>query len=195
MSIPMSATTVPSRLASLFHRNGSDLTNNSGLSARLEEPEATTSERTTGNACGAASQTGSEPPVEPDQIQKACRRRYSRDEKLRLLRLADACHERGQLGALLRREGIYHSTLRDFQKQRENGRLEAGGERDKQTVRIEADQDKKRIAELEARNRQLQRKLEQAELIIDVQKKLSQLLGITLPQTGQTIEEDNPSYC
>jgi transposase-like protein len=195
MSIHMSATTVPSRLASLFHRNSTDPANNSGLSARLEEPEATTSERTISAATGGASQTGSEPPVEPDQILKARRRRYTKSEKLRILRLADACHERGQLGALLRREGIYHSTLRDFQKQRANGRLEAGYERDKQAARNEANQDKKRIAELEAQNRKLQHQLEQAELIIDVQKKLSQLLGITLPQTGQTSEVGNPSRC
>jgi len=195
MSIHMSAANVPSRLASLFQRNGTDHTNNPGLSARLEEPEATTSERTIGDARGGASQTGLEPPVEPDPIQKACRRRYTKVEKLRILRLADACKERGQLGALLRREGIYHSTLRDFEKQRENGRLEAGCERDKQTVRMEADQDKKRIAELEAQNRQLQHKLEQAEIIIDVQKKLSQLLGITLPQTEPRSQEGNPIRC
>jgi transposase len=195
MSINMSATTVPSRLASLFHRNGNDPANNSGLSARLEEPQATTSERTIGTAAGGASQTGSEPLVEPDQIVKARRQRYTKAEKLRILRLADACHERGQLGALLRREGIYHSTLRDFQKQRENGCLEAGYERDKQAARTEADQDKKRIAQLQAQNRMLQHKLEQAQLIIDVQKKLSQLLGICLPQTGQTIEEGNATRC
>ncbi len=170
MSINMSAKTVPSRLASLFQRNGTDPAHNPELSARLEEPEATTSERTIGAATGAASPTGAQPPVEANQIVKAQRRRYSKAEKLRLLRLADACHERGQLGALLRREGIYHSTLRDFQKQRANGCLEVGYERDKQSTRTEADQDKKRIAELEAHNRQLQHKLEQAQLIIDVQK-------------------------
>jgi transposase-like protein len=191
MSINMSATTVPSRLASLFHRNGNDPANNSGLSARLEEPEATTNERTIGAATGAAFQIGSKTPVDPDQITKARRRRYSKAEKLRILRLADACHERGQLGALLRREGIYHSTLRDFQKQRANGHLEAGYEHDKQLARTEADQHKKRIAELEAQNCQLQHKLEQAQLIIDVQKKLSQLLGISLPPTQPRGQEGN----
>ena len=186
MSINMSATTVSSRLASLFHSNGNDPVNNPGLSARLEEPEATTSERAIGGTA-----TGQKPVVEPDQIAKASRRRYSREEKLRILRLAEACKERGQLGALLRREGIYFSTLRQFQQQRDCGRLEPGYERDRQATRAELVADKKRIAELETQNRQLMRKLEQAELIIDVQKKLSQLLGVTLPtiqESRQTLD-------
>jgi transposase-like protein len=186
MSINMSATSMPSRLGSLFKRNGSCRAQSHGLSARLEEPEATTSERTIGAAAGGASNAAQEHVVEPDQISKASRRRYTREEKLRILRLAEACKERGQLGALLRREGIYFSTLRQFRLQRENGRLEPGHERDKQAARAELAADKKRIADLETQNRQLKRQLEQAELIIDVQKKLSQLLGITLPSTQES---------
>lgn len=172
MSINMSATSVSSRLGSLFSRNGNSQPVNHELSPRLEEPEATTSG---GTIRGAA--------VEPGDARKAARRRYTKEEKLRILRLTEACKERGQLGALLRREGIYFSTLRDFVKQRDNGRLEHGYEKDKQAAHAELAADKKRIAELETQNRQLQRKLQQAELIIDVPKKLSQLLGITLPMT------------
>src|SRR5579871_265 len=148
MSVNMSATTVPSRLASLFQKNGTDLPSNQGLSARLEEPEATTSERTIRAALGGAAQAARRPLVAPNQSTKARRRRYSRDEKLRILRLADACHARGQLGALLRREGIYYSTLRDFQQQRANGRLEAGYRKDQQAARDHANEDKKHIAAL-----------------------------------------------
>jgi transposase-like protein len=150
------------------------------------EEKATTSERTIRAANGGAAQAASKQAVAPNQITRASRHRYSRDEKLRILRLADACKERGQLGALLRREGIYYSTLRDFQQQRANGRLEVGYQKDKQAVRDQADQDKKHIAQLEAQNRQLKHSLEQAQIIIDVQKKLSQLLGVTLPQTEQS---------
>jgi len=188
MSINMSATNAPSRFDSLFHSNGTDPSSNHGLSARLEE-QATTSERTICAATGGAAQAASKQTVEPNQITKARRHRYSRDEKLRILRLADACKERGQLGALLRREGIYYSTLRDFQEQRANGRLEVGYKRDKQAARDQANEDKKHIAELEAQNRQLKQSLEQAQIIIEVQKKLSQLLGVTLPQT----EQSNPT--
>jgi transposase len=183
MSIHMSATSVPAGLASLFHRERVGQAHSIDLSARLEEPEATTSKRTNRAATGGAAQAAPEPAVEPNQITKACRRRYTKEEKLRILRLVDACKERGQVGAILRREGIYYSTLRDFQEQRAQGRLEPGYERDKRTAMAELAADKERIAELEAHNRQLQRKLDQAEIIIDVQKKLSQLLGITLPQT------------
>ena len=186
MSINMSATNAPSRQDSLLHRNGTDPSNNNELPVRLEEPKETTSEQTIRAATGGATQPASKQSVEPNQITKARRHRYSRDEKLRILRLADACKERGQLGALLRREGIYYSTLGDFQEQRANGRLEPGYKRDKQTARDEASEDKKHIAELEAQNRQLARSLEAAQIIIDVQKKLSQLLGVALPQTQQS---------
>jgi transposase len=184
MSINMSTTSVPSRLGSLFSRNGTSRANNHELSARLEEPEATTSEQTIRAAAGGA-HAASEPLVEPTEITRAARRRYTKEEKLRILRLVDAATERGQVGAILRREGIYYSTLRDFQKQRANGTLEPGGQQVKRTAIIEQTEDKARIAELEAQNRQLTRRLQQAEIVIDVQKKLSQLLGISLPQTEQ----------
>jgi len=195
MSIPMSATTLPSRLASLFQRNGNDPSNNHGLPARLEEPEATTSGLAIGAAAGGASQAAPRPVVEANQTQKAHRRRYSREEKLRILRLADACKERGQLGALLRREGLYYSTLKDFEQQRANGCLELGYEKDKRAARIEANQDKQRIAQLEAQNTQLKHTLEQAKLILDVQKKLSLLLGVTLPQTEPSTQQNDPTSC
>lgn len=183
MSIHMSATSVPAGLASLFHRERVGQSHSIDLSGRLEETEATTSDRTNRADATGGAQATPERAVEPDQITKASRRRYTKEEKLRILRLVEACSERGQVGAILRREGIYYSTLRDFQEQRANGRLEPGYERDKRTAMAELAANKKRIAELEAHNRQLQRKLDQAEIIIDVPKKLSQLLGITVPQT------------
>jgi transposase-like protein len=113
---------------------------------------------------------------------KPIRRRYSRDEKLRILRLVDACKERGQVAAILRREGIYSSTLNDFRKQQQEGRLEPDTSRSKP----HKPDDHNEMARLRRENARLQRKLEQAELIIDVQKKVSQLLGITL----QTLPSD-----
>jgi transposase len=107
---------------------------------------------------------------------KPVRRRYTRDEKLRILRLVDACKQRGQVAAILRREGIYSSTLNDFRKQQQQGRLEPGVSRS-QPHKLD---DPNEIARLRRDNARLKRKLEQAELIIDVQKKVSQLLGITL---------------
>ena len=184
MSINMSASSVPSRLGSLFSRNGNSQSQSHGLPARLEEPEATTSER----AILAAASGGA---VEPSDTKRANRRRYTRADKLRILRLVDAATERGQIGAILRREGIYYSTLRNFQRQRANGALEPGGQKEKQTQRAGSAEDKARIAELEAQNSLLKRQLSQAQLVIDVQKKLSQLLGITLPQTEPIPQESS----
>ena len=113
---------------------------------------------------------------------KPLRRRYTREDKLRILRLVDACKERGQVAAILRREGIYSSTLNDFRKQQHQGRLEPGTSRSK----LHKPDDPNEITRLRRENARLQRKLEQAELIIDVQKKVSQLLGITL----QTLPSD-----
>ena len=184
MSINMSATSVTAGLASLFNRERAGQAHSIDLTGRLEEPEATRSDRSNRAAAGAALPTVAQV-VEPDQITRASRRRYTKEDKLRILRLVEAASERGQIGAILRREGIYYSTLRDFQQQRAKGRLDVGYERDKQAANNELAADKKRIAELEAHNRQLKRKLDQAEIIIDVQKKLSQLLGITLPHAEQ----------
>ena len=113
---------------------------------------------------------------------KPVRRRYSREDKLRILRLVDACKQRGQVAAILRREGIYSSTLNDFRKQQQEGRLEPGASRSKP----HKPDDPNEIARLRRENARLQRKLQQAQLIIDVQKKVSQLLGITF----QTLPSD-----
>jgi transposase len=113
---------------------------------------------------------------------KPIRRRYTREDKLRILRLVDACKQRGQVAAILRREGIYSSTLNDFRKQQQQGRLEPGTSRSKPHTSDAPNE----IARLRRENARLQRKLEQAQLIIDVQKKVSQLLGITL----QTLPSD-----
>ena len=116
---------------------------------------------------------------------KPVRRRYTREEKLRILRLVDSCTERGQVAAILRREGIYYSTLNDFRKQQQEGRLEPANRPSPQQRRDNQNE----LARLRRENARLQRKLEQAELVIDVQKKVSQLLGITL-KTSEEIQND-----
>jgi transposase len=117
---------------------------------------------------------------------KAKRRRFSAAEKARVLQEADAC-ERGELGALLRREGLYSSHLVEWRRAREAGEL-AGLTPRKRGPKAQATdplaakvaEQQKRIAQLEAENAKLQ-------LICDVQKKVSQLLGVTVP----TIPDDN----
>jgi transposase-like protein len=113
--------------------------------------------------------------------EKPVRRRFTAEYKLRVLREADACDEPGQLGALLRREGLYSSHLTAWRKQRDEGTL--AGLMPKRRGR-KANPDAPVIAEnqrLKRENQRLAAKLRQAETIIEVQKKLSEILGIPLP--------------
>ena len=117
-------------------------------------------------------------PVSPTERAKATRRRYSVDEKRRILRLVDACSERGQVGAILRREGIYYSTLRLFLLQRDKGLLDTKTNVDKKLKNVETVALTQQLAHLQRENCRLTNKLEKAEIVIDFQKKLSRLLEI-----------------
>lgn len=114
---------------------------------------------------------------DPQVVSKAERRKFSAEYKLRIVAEADECIERGAIGALLRREGIYSSHLDKWRKQRERGALE--GLRGQKRGR-KPDRQATEIVRLQRENEQLRSRLERAEHIIDVQKKLAQLLG-TMP--------------
>ena len=103
------------------------------------------------------------------------RRRFSAAYRLRILKAVDACKKPGEVGALLRREGLYSSLLTTWRRQREAGALqEMRGRRRGPTPRpIDP-----RVKPLEAENRRLQRKLQRAETIITLQKKVAEILGI-----------------
>jgi transposase len=118
---------------------------------------------------------------DPAVSEKPVRRRFPAEYRLRILREADRCTESGQLGALLRREGLYSSHLNTWRRQREEGTL--AGLTPKRRGR-KANPDAPLIAENQRLNRETQRltaRLRQAETIIEVQKKLSEILGIPLP--------------
>lgn len=110
-------------------------------------------------------------------VAKAKRRRFTAAEKLRALREAEACRGSGEIGALLRREGLYSSYLTTWRRQQELGELEGlspqkrGPKPDPQAVEL---------AKLRRENERLQVRLRQAELIIDVQKKVACMLGETI---------------
>ena len=109
------------------------------------------------------------------------RRRFTAEYKLRILREADRRPEPGQLGALLRREGLYSSHLTNWRQHRDEGTL--AGLTPKRRGR-KANPDAPLIAEnerLKRETRRLAEKLRQAEAIMDIQKKLSEILGIPLP--------------
>ena len=114
---------------------------------------------------------------DPEVVAKAKRRSFSAEYRLKILRQADACKAPGELGALLRREGLYSSLLSTWRRQREQGALAALRARKRGPKPKAVDP---RVKELEKQNARLQRKLKQAEMIIEVQKKVHEILGIPL---------------
>ena len=113
-------------------------------------------------------------------VPKAKRRKFTKQYKLRILKAVDACTKPGQIGALLRSEGLYSSYLTTWRQQRDQGQLES-----KKRGRPGADPSLKELARLRGENARLSKKLEQAEAIIEVQKKLSDLLGLNNDKTEQ----------
>ena len=137
------------------------------------------------SAVNGTQQTMSKEP-DPEVVPKAKRRQFSAEYKLRILAEADACTKRGEIGALLRREGLYSSHLDKWRKQRDRGAL--AGLQSKKRGR-KPDPQAAEIARLQRENEQLRTRLERAEHIIDVQKKLAQLLG-TMPK--ETPNDEQP---
>jgi transposase len=128
-------------------------------------------------------------PPDPEILPKASRRTFSAAEKLRILNQADACTQSGQIGALLRREGLYSSHLVKWRRLRAAGQLQALAPQPRGSRASPPDPVAEQLAQVRKENARLQARLAQAELIIDVQKKVAQLLGETRP----TPHPDEPS--
>jgi transposase len=127
------------------------------------------------------SPNGSEPGRYPELevVPRATRRTFSAAYKLRIVEEADQCVERGQIGALVRREGLYSSQLATWRRQREAGGLQMMAPK-KRGRKASQDAKDVEIAVLRRENERLQKQLAQAELIIGAQKKLAQALEQTL---------------
>lgn len=117
------------------------------------------------------------PTPDPEVVAKPKRRRFTAEYKLQILRKADACKGPGEVGALLRREGLYSSHLSSWRQQRDRGALAGlkGKKRGRKAKPVDP-----RVKQLEKENARLRRELWKAETIISVQKKVSELLGIPL---------------
>ena len=115
------------------------------------------------------------------------RRRFSTAYKLQIVVEADACTETGALGALLRREGLYSSQLAMWRRAYQRGELRGAG-KSRGPVPTGRDPSVARIAQLERELRKVTARAERAELIVDAQKKFSQLLGLTLPPHDASTE-------
>jgi transposase len=119
----------------------------------------------------------------PEVPAKAQRRRFSAQYKKKILKEADACKDKhGAMGALLRREGLYSSHLTTWRKQREKGELDALAPKKRGRKAKAINPLTRRVRELEGENRKLRKRLDKAETIISFQKKLSEMLGISLDQ-------------
>ena len=114
---------------------------------------------------------------DPEVVAGPKRRRFTAEYKLRILREADACKGTGEIGALLRREGLYSSQLVLWRRQREEA-AHAQLKSRKRGPKPKA-QDP-RVKQLERENAQLQRQLKRVALLLDIQKKAGEILGIPL---------------
>ncbi len=109
--------------------------------------------------------------ADPEVVPMARRRQFSRTYKLRILAEVEQC-QRGEVGALLRREGLYSSMLSKWRQQKAAGKLDQLNVSQEQKAEDQA----KELRRLQRENAQLQAQLAKAEAIIEVQKKLSALL-------------------
>ena len=124
--------------------------------------------------------------VETEVVAKAARRRFPAAEKLRVLREADRCTKPGELGALLRREGLYSSHLATWRAARQRGELAGLAPRARGPQAKPIDPRDKRLVEQAREIARLQARLERAEGLIAVQKTVAQLLGIPLANDENT---------
>ena len=147
--------------------------------SRTERLEMKDSAETEGarRATGVSAGGGPGVVADPEVVERAKRRQFSPEYKLRVLREADGCRGEGEIGALLRREGLYSSHLTTWRRARETGAL-AGMRARKRGPKGRAEDP--RVKQLTRENVRLQRQLKQAVTIIEIQKKVAGILGIPL---------------
>ena len=117
---------------------------------------------------------------------KPKRRRFSAQDKLRVLRLADACTKPGEVGALVRREGLYSSHLAEWRRARVAGELDALTPKKRGRKALARNPLEKRVLELERALAKSELRTKRAEALVELQKKVSELLGIQLPKEDET---------
>lgn len=120
-------------------------------------------------------------PPDPEVPEKATRRRFSAKYKLSILAEVDACTKKGQVGSILRREGLYSSNVTKWREQRACGALAALTPKKRGRKAHPVNPTAQKLAKAEREVEQLKKKLRKAETIIDFQKKLSEMLGISPP--------------
>ena len=147
----------------------------SSVSESLSAPVSEGARRATGDS-GARGPAGT---LDPEVTERAKRRRFTVEYKLRILHEAAACKRDGDLGALLRREGLYSSHLTTWRKAARSGSLNALSKK-RGRKPIERNPLQGKVLKLERENARLEKELHKAHLIIDVQGKVAGLLGLSL---------------
>ena len=115
---------------------------------------------------------------DPEVPEKTTRRKFTAAYKLRMLNEAEQCLQSGEIGALLRREGLYSSHLTTWRRQREKGVLQGLNPKKRGRKARPKDPHAERIGQLEKENQRLKGRLRKAEIIIEAQKKISEILGV-----------------
>jgi transposase-like protein len=118
--------------------------------------------------------------VETEVVAKAQRRRFTAEYKRRIVREADRCTRPGELGALLRREGLYSSHLTSWRAARDRGELAGLAPKPRGPKATPADPRDKKIVEQERELARWKQRAERAEALVEVQKKVAALLGTPL---------------
>ncbi len=113
----------------------------------------------------------------PEVTEKAARRRFTAEYKRRIALEAEQCFEPGEMGALLRREGLYSSVLQRWRRQLREESL-SSSKKSSSTASSAKPSVAKELAAVKRENERLKERLRQAELIIDVQKKVSEMIQI-----------------
>lgn len=122
---------------------------------------------------------------ETEVVEKARRRGFTAEYKLRVLAEADRCTKPGEVGALLRREGLYSSLLSAWRRQRDVGELSARSPKKRGPPAKVPDASARRVAELEKELARARVRLKRAEALLDLQKKVSEILGVELPKPDE----------
>jgi transposase len=155
---------------------------------RLLAPERGEPERSAGEPNGGADNRAAEAAVaDPEVLAQPKRRRFTAAYKARIVEEAQRCTEPGEIGALLRREGLYSSALTQWRRQYQAGALK-GLKDDKRGRKRTRDARDEELQRLQRDNERLNKKLRQAELIIEIQKKVAAMLGNpieTLPNSEE----------
>ena len=125
-------------------------------------------------------------PPDPEVPEKKPRRRFTTAYKLRILKEYDACAKPGEIGALLRRQGLYYSNINTWLRQRDEGVLHGLSPKKRGRKAKKVNPLAQENARLERENKKISEKLKQAETIIEVQKKISEILGIPQNNNGET---------